>query len=89
MPRRTFIKTLEHVEAFSHFQSRQVLTEIRNKYVNTDDETLKLREFEFAVLVNLCPETAEEAKTLIPTLDRFDDEQVTQMVNDLAAFKEE
>jgi DNA-directed RNA polymerase subunit F len=48
----------------------------------------ELEEFEIAALSNLCPETAEEAKSLIPSLaKRFDDEELQSVLNDLASFR--
>jgi DNA-directed RNA polymerase II subunit RPB4 len=35
-------------------------------------------------LANLCPETAEEAKSLIPSLEgRFDEEELTNLLDDI------
>ncbi|KAF2976957.1 hypothetical protein EK904_008143 [Melospiza melodia maxima] len=44
----------------------------------------KLHKFELACLANLCPETAEEAKALIPSLEgRFEDEELQQILDDI------
>ncbi|XP_021920750.1 transcriptional adapter 2-alpha-like [Zootermopsis nevadensis] len=44
----------------------------------------KLHKFELASLANLCPETPEEAKALIPSLEgRFEDEELRQILDDI------
>ncbi|CAG0885066.1 unnamed protein product [Darwinula stevensoni] len=44
----------------------------------------KLHKFEVACLANLCPETPEEAKSLIPSLEgRFEDEELRQVLDDM------
>lgn len=44
----------------------------------------KLHKFELAALGNLCPEVAEEAKALIPSLEgRFEDEELRQILDDI------
>ncbi len=48
----------------------------------------ELEEFEIAALGNLCPETAEEARSLIPSLaKRFDDSELQTILNDLASLR--
>ncbi len=47
-----------------------------------------LEEFEIAALSNLCPETPEEAKSLIPSLaEKFEDEELSIILKDLASFR--
>ena len=44
----------------------------------------KLHRFELAALANLCPETAEEAKALVPSLEgRFEDDELQEVLNDI------
>ena len=44
----------------------------------------KLHKFEIAALANLCPETAEEAKTLIPSLkNKIDDDELQKILEDI------
>lgn len=48
----------------------------------------KLHKFELACLANLCPETAEEAKALIPSLEgRFDDDDLQQLLDDIQTHR--
>lgn len=44
----------------------------------------KLHKFELAAIANLCPETTEEAKSLIPSLEgRFEDDDLRQVLEDI------
>jgi hypothetical protein len=44
----------------------------------------KLHKFEIAALANLCPETSEEAKTLIPSLKtKIEDDDLTKILEDI------
>ena len=44
----------------------------------------KLHKFELAAIANLCPETTEEAKSLIPSLEgRFEDEELQAVLDDI------
>lgn len=43
-----------------------------------------MHKFEVASLANLCPETSEEAKALIPSLEgRFEDEELRILLDDI------
>jgi len=46
-----------------------------------------LNEFEIAALCSLCPEVADEAIALIPTLDRIEEEDLAKILTDLANFR--
>ncbi|CAK1580283.1 unnamed protein product [Parnassius mnemosyne] len=47
-------------------------------------QSKKLHKFEVASLANLCPETPEEAKALIPSLEgRFEDEELRILLDDI------
>ena len=44
-----------------------------------------MAEFEMAQLGNLCPETSDEAKTIIPSLNgKKDDDDLQRLLDDLA-----
>lgn len=59
----TFTQALKYATTFSRFTSREMIQHIRKTFASS---AFKLEEFEIAQLVNLCLETSEEAKTLIP-----------------------
>ncbi|XP_076472375.1 DNA-directed RNA polymerase II subunit RPB4-like [Babylonia areolata] len=74
-----FMKTLNYCRRFSKFKNRETMTAVRN-----DLQQKKLHKFELAALANLCPETAEEAKTLIPSLEgRYQDDELQQILDDI------
>merc|ERR1711868_283235 len=59
-----FQKTLDYCKRFSKFKNKETIVNVR-----TTLTTKRLHKFEIAALANLCPETADEAKALIPSLD--------------------
>eukprot|EP00054_Salpingoeca_dolichothecata_P003143 m.25544 g.25544 ORF g.25544 m.25544 type:complete len:140 (+) comp13579_c1_seq2:43-462(+) len=78
-----FQKTLAYCERFGHFKNTEAVKEVRNVLVDKG-----LHSFEQAALANLCPENADEAKTLIPSLkDRIDDEELAEILQDIQSFR--
>ncbi|KAM4658931.1 DNA-directed RNA polymerase II subunit RPB4 isoform 1-T1 [Amazona ochrocephala] len=61
-----FMKTLNYTARFSRFKNRETIASVRSLLLQK-----KLHKFELACLANLCPETAEEAKALIPRCPLF------------------
>ena len=62
-----FMKTLNYTQRFSRFKNRETIAQVRGLLSKK-----KIHKFELACIANLCPETAEEAKTLVP---RYFDKQ--------------
>lgn len=56
-----FVKTLDYTQKFNRYKNRETIAQVRSLLGKK-----KLHKFELACLANLCPETAEEAKALIP-----------------------
>ncbi|XP_059167398.1 DNA-directed RNA polymerase II subunit RPB4-like [Physella acuta] len=74
-----FTKTLNYRERFSKFKNRETIASVRSLLIQK-----KLHKFELAALANLCPETAEEVKSLIPSLEaRFEDDELQQILDDI------
>ncbi|XP_062043731.1 DNA-directed RNA polymerase II subunit RPB4-like [Lepus europaeus] len=74
-----FMKTLTYTACFNHFKNRETVASVRSLLLQK-----KRPKFELACLANLCPETAEEAKALIPSLEgRFEDEELQQILDDI------
>ncbi|KAK3103170.1 hypothetical protein FSP39_016984 [Pinctada imbricata] len=74
-----FMKTLNYTGRFSKFKNRETIAVVRQVLMNK-----KLHKFEIAVLANLCPDNAEEAKSLIPSLEgRFEDDELQQILEDI------
>merc|ERR1712142_1044618 len=78
-----FIKTLAYTERFSRFRNRETIAQVRGLLSKK-----KLHKFELASLANLCPETAEEARKLVPSLEgRFDDEDLQQILDEIKTHR--
>ena len=74
-----FLKTLAYTQRFAKFKNMENIAAIRALLTNK-----KFHKFELAAIANLCPETPEEAKALLPSLEgRFDDEELGQLLEDL------
>nr|CAD7426608.1 unnamed protein product [Timema monikensis] len=56
-----FMKTLTYTNRFRKFKNKETISAVRSLLMQK-----KLHKFELASLANLCPETPEEAKSLIP-----------------------
>ncbi|KAI9203880.1 HRDC-like protein [Polychytrium aggregatum] len=75
-------KTLDYCSRFSKFTSKQTVKEIRGLI-----PIPPYHEFEAAQLANLCCETVEEAKALIPTLSQHDDDEVQRILEEMHNLK--
>ncbi|CAH1723841.1 DNA-directed RNA polymerase II subunit Rpb4-like [Aphis gossypii] len=76
-----FNKTLTYTEQCSKFKNKETIVAVRNLLASK-----KLHKFELASIGNLCPQLADEAKSLIPSLeDRFDDDELQQILDDIQA----
>ncbi|KAH8874675.1 hypothetical protein MN116_008035 [Schistosoma mekongi] len=75
-----FTKTLNYVTQFSKFNNRETIESVRNLLTQK-----RFHNFELAALANLLPDTAEESKALIPSLDspRFTEEELQQLLDEI------
>ncbi|XP_070561773.1 DNA-directed RNA polymerase II subunit RPB4-like [Ptychodera flava] len=74
-----FMKTLHYTQRFSRFTNRETISDVRGLLMQK-----KLHKFELASVANLCPESAEEAKSLIPSLEgRFEDEELQEILDNI------
>lgn len=74
-----FLKTLTYTQRFAKFKNMENIAAIRQLLTSK-----KFHKFELAALANLCPETPEEAKALLPSLEgRFDDEELASLLDDI------
>mmetsp|Transcript_26413 Transcript_26413/g.36485 ORF Transcript_26413/g.36485 Transcript_26413/m.36485 type:complete len:142 (-) Transcript_26413:35-460(-) len=84
-PNPLFEKCLEYCKTFNRFENPEVVPSVRELLSSHD-----LYEFEVGVIGNLVPDSAAEAKALVPSLvdDReLSDESIDQMLRTLATFK--
>ncbi|KAL0648299.1 hypothetical protein Bca4012_046590 [Brassica carinata] len=85
-PCRVFEKSLQYVKRFSRYKNPDAVRQVREILSRH-----QLTEFELCVLGNLCPETAEEAVAMVPSLKTkgraHSDEAIEKMLNDLSLVK--
>lgn len=75
-----FKKTHAYCTRFSKYTNRETIGAIRTLLAHKKN----LHKFELAQLANLCPETPEEAKALIPSLEgRFQDDELRLLLEDI------
>lgn len=73
----TFNKTFKYCQTFNRYKNKEMIREVRSCMGND------LCEYEMAQLANLCPESAEEAKVLVPSLARILDERLQEILDQL------
>ena len=74
-----FMKTLTYTNRFKKFKNQETIAAVRHLLSQK-----KLHKFELAALANICPETPEEAKALIPSLEgRLEDEELRTILEDI------
>jgi len=79
-----FLKTLSYCQRFGRYKSPEAVKAIREIFKNKN-----FHNYEIAQLCNLCPETCEEAISLIPSLDtRFDDEELQEILDDILSKRD-
>ncbi|KAF2860836.1 hypothetical protein K470DRAFT_63617 [Piedraia hortae CBS 480.64] len=80
--------TVEYVRTFSRFKDHKTVTQVDVLL----DEWVKrgvLVPFEKAQIASLCCDTAEEAKTLIPSLEsKIDDDELQGLLNDIIKLRD-
>ncbi|KAF9240710.1 HRDC-like protein [Melanogaster broomeanus] len=76
-------KTLEYVKTFAKFNTTDSASAVR--------ETLRrepaLTQFETAQIANLCPGTAEEAKSVVPSLVKIDDDKLQTLLDEIQTMR--
>ncbi|ORX82879.1 DNA-directed RNA polymerase II subunit RPB4 [Anaeromyces robustus] len=77
-----FQKTMNYCNQFGKYQNHEAVKEMRKIFpVN------EFKQFEVAQLVNLSCETAEEAKALIPSLSRIQDDRLQELLEEMHSLK--
>jgi DNA-directed RNA polymerase II subunit RPB4 len=81
-------KTKKYVDRFGKLKdSKELVKDIRKTLSKEIENGKTLHEFEIATISNLLPETFEEAKTLIPTLNSFSEDKIQDLLDDLKNFQ--
>ncbi|KXN67477.1 hypothetical protein CONCODRAFT_80135 [Conidiobolus coronatus NRRL 28638] len=80
---KTFNSTLEYAKKFSRFSAAESVKDVRNIFAEKN-----FAHYEVAQLVNLCCDTAEEAKTLIPSLKKkMNDPELEGLLTSMLTYK--
>ncbi|CAF2996054.1 unnamed protein product [Rotaria socialis] len=91
-----FNDTVAYCERFSKFKTKEAIGAVRNLLFPKDqpngmgstNPSSGLHKFEAALLANLCPQQAVEAKTLIPSLDsKLDDDECQKIVDEIQTYR--
>lgn len=76
---QVFIKTLNYARRMSRFKNRETIRAVRAIFTEKH-----LHKFEIAQIANLCPENAEEAKALVPSLEnKIEESELEEVLKDL------
>jgi DNA-directed RNA polymerase II subunit RPB4 len=75
-------KTLDYCHTFSRFGSKEVVTELRRLFDGED-----YNQFEMAQLCNLNCDSPEEAKSLIPSLARKREDELTLLLKQISDLR--
>ena len=83
-PKSIFLKSYEYVNRVKRFKNKEGVTQVRQ-----DLERHALQEFEVAQLGNLLPDSADEAKALIPSLVEasITNEQLSEAPEQLRGYR--
>lgn len=82
-PHSNFEKFLTYCKRFNRFPNSEVAVQVRKLL-----EDHEFPDLEIALLSNLCPNNAEEARSLIPSLQRIEnDDELNNVLDELARLK--
>merc|ERR1711865_392123 len=88
--REMLMKFKDYVDKFQHYkrggddEERQSAKGVRSLL----EEKYKLEGPEMALVANLCPEDVDEAKHLVKSLARRDDDEIKAMLDELKQFRD-
>ncbi|KAF2754206.1 hypothetical protein EJ05DRAFT_479738 [Pseudovirgaria hyperparasitica] len=78
-------KMVDYLEEFSRFKQ----TEANESLERVLDQRRELEYFERSQLANLCPESADEAKTLIPSItNKISDDDLQELLNEIGKLRQ-
>ncbi|KAI4520944.1 HRDC-like protein [Schizophyllum commune] len=79
-----YAKTLDYVKTFAKWHTTDSASAVR-EILRREPQ---LTQFETAQLANLCPAEAEEAKSIIPSLeDKVDDDRLQALLNEIQTMR--
>jgi len=81
---QVYQKTIEYVRSFTKFPTQESTQAVRAVIQRGLGE---LAQFEVAQIANLTPLTADEAKSLLPTLIRFEDDLLLSILEEMQTLR--
>ncbi|KAF4553613.1 DNA-directed RNA polymerase II subunit rpb4-like protein [Elsinoe fawcettii] len=79
----TLLKVQEYLEMFARYKQQERVQALEQVFDNT-----ALHKFERSQLGSLCPDTAEEAKTLIPSLEgKIDEDELSVLLEEMKELR--
>eukprot|EP00793_Prasinoderma_coloniale_P006469 PRCOL_00001299-RA len=81
-------KTIDYVNRFYVFDSVEAMDQLRATLASAE-----CQEFEIGALMNLCPDTPEEARSLVQSLEnvggreQLDDDRLQQLLDELRTYR--
>ncbi|KAL8873023.1 MAG: hypothetical protein Q9174_001442 [Haloplaca sp. 1 TL-2023] len=80
----TLIKTQDYLDVFARFKQKENIEAVERMLAAKEE----LERFERSQLGSLCCETAEEAKTLIPSLtNKISDQDLQELLDDITKLR--
>jgi DNA-directed RNA polymerase II subunit RPB4 len=79
-PTPVFLKCHQYAATFGRWQNREIIRELRQSMLQ---RMTPITEFEMVQMANLCPESVDEARLLIPSTSRIDDMELQAMIDDI------
>ncbi|KIJ55547.1 hypothetical protein M422DRAFT_220275 [Sphaerobolus stellatus SS14] len=76
-------KTLDYVKTFTRFQTSDAAGAVRDILRRES----QLTQFETAQIANLCPVTADEAKSVIPSLVKLEDDRLQALLDEIQTMR--
>ncbi|EMC93598.1 hypothetical protein BAUCODRAFT_125443 [Baudoinia panamericana UAMH 10762] len=86
-----YLKTREYVESFARFKDSKTVTQVDaiSSALLGRGKGEGVTNFERAQLATLCCDTAEEAKTLIPSLEgKLDDDELQRALDEISKLRD-
>ncbi|KZV74515.1 hypothetical protein PENSPDRAFT_194909 [Peniophora sp. CONT] len=79
-----FNKTLEYVKTFAKFNTTDSAAAVRETLRREEE----LTQFETAQIANLCPVDADEAKSVVPSLNnKIDDDRLQNLLDEIQTLR--
>ncbi|KAF1823745.1 uncharacterized protein K489DRAFT_379736 [Dissoconium aciculare CBS 342.82] len=84
-----YLKTREYCKTFARFKDASIVTQVNQISTELTQRALGITEFERAQLASLCCDSADEARTLIPSLEgKISDDQLQAVLDDMSKLRD-